>query len=185
MDVYSIESDYIPVVTREGQEGLHMADRLRTLQRLLLERDSADILPRLREAERTSDDKEIQHHIGTVFRHRRWGYVGVIKRWDPRCCADELWIQGNNVDSLDNDGRRQPFYSISADDGSDRYIAQINVVPMKTVHVHTINKIVSKHEDLGLTFSHAVPEKGIFVLEPGHRLKYPEDAAWQDEQLKE
>lgn len=183
MDVFSIEQDYIPVVTREGREGLLMADRLRSVQRAMLERDVAEIQPRLREKERKpelGDDKEILHRIGTIFRHRRWGYVGVIVRWDPRCCADELWIRSNNVDSLDNDGRRQPFYSINADDGSSRYIAQVNVVPMKTVHTHTINKLVDQHENLGLTFSHAIPDKGIFVMDAAHRLKYPEDAAWQD-----
>jgi hypothetical protein len=102
---------------------------------------------------------------------------------DPRCCADEIWIQSNSVDLLDNGGRSQPFYSISADDGSDRYIAQVNVVPLHSVTVHTINKIVSTHEDLGHCFTRALPEKGIFELEPGHRLKYPEDAKWQDEQM--
>lgn len=187
IDVYSIEQDYIPVVTREGREGMLMGDRLRTLQRVLVERDASEVQPRLREQEKNAekgDNKDITHHIGTVFRHRKWGYVGVITRWDPRCCADELWIRSNNVDALDNDGRSQPFYSIHADDGSSRYIAQVNVVPMKTVHTHTINKIVDRHENLGLTFTHALPSKGLFVLDPTHRLKYPEDAAWQDEQLR-
>ena len=87
MDVYAIEHDYIPLVVREGLDGeggSAMADRLRHIQRSMLEKDEAPIVPRLREQERKpelGDDKPILHHIGTVFRHRKWGYIGVIKRW--------------------------------------------------------------------------------------------------------
>lgn len=84
IDVYSIEQDYIPVVLREGAEGLLMADRLRKIQRAILERDAQEIVPRFRAAEREpekGDDKEIMFKIGTIFRHRRWGYTGVIRRW--------------------------------------------------------------------------------------------------------
>lgn len=188
MDVFSIERDYIPIVQREGVEGFLMADRLRLTQRSILERDAQPIQPRIRAQElkpEEGDDKDIEYHIGTIFRHRRWGYIGVIKRWDPRCCADEVWIQGNNVDALDNGGRAQPFYSISADDGSDRYIAQINVIPMRSVHAHTIHRLINRHENLGWTFARADPERGIFVMDESHKRKYPEDAKWQEEVLSQ
>jgi F-box protein 21 len=186
MDVFSIERDYIPIVQREGVEGLLMADRLRATQRSILERDSQTIQPRIRAQEidpEKGDNKNIEYHIGTVFRHRRWGYIGVIKRWDPRCCADEIWVQGNNVDSLDNGGRHQPFYSISADDGSDRYIAQINIIPMKTVHISTFSRLITMHENIGGTFARADPERGLFIMDESHKRKYPEDAAWQQDIL--
>lgn len=183
MDVFSIERDYIPIVQREGVEGFLMADRLRMTQRSILERDAQPIEPRLRAQERKEDDKEVLYHIGTIFRHRRWGYIGVIKRWDPRCSADEVWIQGNNVDALDNGGRQQPFYSISADDGSDRYIAQVNVIPMRSVHSQTIHRLINMHENLGWTFTRADPERGIFEMDESHKRKYPEDAKWQQDML--
>lgn len=87
MDVYSIEKDYVPVVMREGLEGIMMADRLRQIQRHILERDAQPIEPRFREGERDpekGDDKPILHSIGTIFRHRKWQYVGVIKSWVSR-----------------------------------------------------------------------------------------------------
>jgi hypothetical protein len=86
----------------------------------------------------------------------------------------------NNIDALDNGGRLQPFYSISADDGSDRYIAQINVMPMQSVALNTIHRIVQTHEDLGSLFSRADPDRCIFVMQQASRKRYPEDADWQD-----
>lgn len=132
MDVYAIEKDYVPVVLREGVEGLVMADHLRRLQQRIFEQDAREIRPRLREEERDAskgDDKVVEHYIGTVFRHRKWGYTGVIRDWvghnikatcppaltsamqDPRCCADEAWCAANNIADLDNGGAHQPFYS--------------------------------------------------------------------------
>ena len=122
LDVYSIERDYVPVLLRETDDGLLMASRLRRIEREILERDATDVLPRLRQQQRKVDEGDIQdiiHHIGTVFRHRKWGYVAVIRRWDPRCSADEVWMQANHIDDLEGGGRRQPFYAISADDGSE------------------------------------------------------------------
>ena len=94
MDVYSIEKDYIPVVLREGVEGLYMADRLRRIQNTILQKDACTIQPRLREQEKNpelGDDKDIIYKIGTIFRHRRWGYTGVIRRWVRKSWEHSLY----------------------------------------------------------------------------------------------
>lgn len=56
------------------------------------------------------EQQKVLHKVGTVFRHRRQGYVAVIYGWDPRCEMEESWIRGNGVDRLPQ-GRAQPFYN--------------------------------------------------------------------------
>lgn len=75
-------------------------------------------------------------------------------------------------------------YSISADDGSDRYIAQVNVLPMKSVSMHILTRILRSHEDLGHLFDRVDLGHARFVLNAGTRAKYPEDAAMEGEVLK-
>ena len=71
---------------------------------------------------------EVKYRIGTVFRHRRQGYIAAIYGWDSKCEMEESWILGNGVDRLGG-GRGQPFYeSYVAGDRSTRYVAQENVV---------------------------------------------------------
>lgn len=72
---------------------------------------------------------------------------------------------------------------ISADDGSERYIAQINIIPMKTVAPSTLSSIIRTHLSLGRIFKSADPERAIFILEEGTRRRFPEDAKWQDDIL--
>ena len=184
MDVHAISHDYSPILMGSGaQNAAAMTDKIMSVYHSILQRDAAPPAARLRESERREDlgdTQSILHHIGTIFRHRRYGYVGVIKKWDPRCCAQEAWMQSNQIDTLDGGGRKQPFYSISADDGSDRYIAQVNVQPMHTVAINTCHRIIDSHDDLGYHFLRADPERGLFVMDDAQRAKYPEDAAWQD-----
>ena len=54
---------------------------------------------------------DIWYTVGTVFRHKRQGYVAVIYGWDGRCEMGESWIVGNGVDRLGG-GRGQPFYNV-------------------------------------------------------------------------
>jgi len=55
--------------------------------------------------------KVVKYKVGQVFQHKRYGYVGVIVGWDPKCAAGERWIVQMNVDTLPN-GRTQSFYHI-------------------------------------------------------------------------
>lgn len=49
--------------------------------------------------------------IGTHFRHKRYGYSGVVVGWDARCGAGQQWIAQMRVDELPK-GREQPFYNV-------------------------------------------------------------------------
>lgn len=54
----------------------------------------------------------VQCWVGMMFRHKQYGYVGLVLAWDGECKARE----GLNVDDLSR-GRRQPFYSVLTYDG--------------------------------------------------------------------
>jgi len=62
------------------------------------------------EAEAEESGPDVRFRVGTVFRHRRQGYVAVVYGWDGKCEMEERWILGNGVDRLPK-GRGQPFYN--------------------------------------------------------------------------
>ncbi|KAK5133060.1 hypothetical protein LTR08_008265 [Meristemomyces frigidus] len=64
--------------------------------------------------------------IGTHFKHKRYGYAGVVVGWDVKCSAEPRWIEQYHVDDLPR-GREQPFYNVVADDLSIRYVAEENI----------------------------------------------------------
>lgn len=78
---------------------------------------------------RFEQTREIGHKCGVVFRHRLFGYYAVITGWDSFCDQSEHWIQQMRVDSLPF-GRYQPFYHALVVDGSSRYVAQENIIPL-------------------------------------------------------
>ncbi|KAK4497463.1 hypothetical protein PRZ48_011914 [Zasmidium cellare] len=102
---------------------------------------------------RTDRTESVRLKIGTHFKHRRYGYEGVIVGWDIKCGAEQRWMEQMRVDDLPR-GREQPFYnsvyaspskrsarayyyvvgctdanasSPSADDKSVRYVAEENI----------------------------------------------------------
>jgi len=71
----------------------------------------------------------VKYRIGQVFKHKRYGYEGVIVKWDTSCDATDTWINQMGVDNLDG-GRYQCFYTILVDDKSSRYVAEENIDPV-------------------------------------------------------
>lgn len=70
---------------------------------------------------------KVLHTVGTLFEHRAYGYRAVITGWDPECHAEEAWMRQMGVDVLPDGGRNQPFYNVTVEDGTERYVAQCNV----------------------------------------------------------
>ncbi|KAF8741749.1 Hemimethylated DNA-binding protein YccV like, partial [Rhizoctonia solani] len=73
----------------------------------------------------------VQWWVGLVFRHRKFGYIGLVLGWDRECRADEDWVVAVGVDQLPR-GRHQPFYSVIGEDGGTRYVAEENIMPLPT-----------------------------------------------------
>ena len=63
---------------------------------------------------------------GTLVRHRRYGYRGVVVEYDPICRADKQWYRGNRTQP----NRDQPWYHVLVH-GSDTvtYAAEGNLQP--------------------------------------------------------
>ena len=76
-------------------------------------------------------DPDPRYHIGTLFRHRRYLYEAVITGWTRSCSASENWIRTMDVDRLKR-GRHQPFYNVFVADGSSRYVAEDNIVEIRS-----------------------------------------------------
>ncbi len=72
--------------------------------------------------------KAVKYTPGTVFKHRLFGYRGVIMGVTPTCEASEQWIQQMRVDDLPG-GRLQPFYWTMVDI-RDRPVSPLNFLAL-------------------------------------------------------
>jgi len=88
------------------------------------------------------DRSRIRYRMGQVFRHKKYGYRGVIFGLDLKCDRPESWMNHHGVDRLPS-GTSQPFYFVIPDYddcvklfGSYRntkYVAQDNVVLLNSL----------------------------------------------------
>lgn len=58
-----------------------------------------------------TEPEKVKYRVGSLFRHKRYGYEGVIVGWDPKCVKDEGWISQMGVNRLPG-GRDQSFYHV-------------------------------------------------------------------------
>ncbi|KAK5126437.1 hypothetical protein LTR85_010673 [Meristemomyces frigidus] len=136
----------------------------------------------------------VSFKIGAHFRHKRYGYEGVIVGWDTKCGAEPRWIEQMRVDELPR-GREQPFYNVvsvfyyvltspsepgasggpqadnagghRADDKSIRYVAEENITE---VHEKPTEGLMSL---AGRYFKRWDEAEGRFVS--NMRDEYPDD----------
>lgn len=116
-DIRNYETYVLPLTTGVGMFGGSRAMQdpivrhIRAQDAVSPQPKCRDRLARSSNGEASSDGQQrVIHKVGTVFRHRRQGYVAVIYGWDTRCEMEESWITGNGVDRLP-EGRGQPFYN--------------------------------------------------------------------------
>lgn len=161
MDVQFFEEDVLRVAgtSQESRELIQRkCDELREFDRHLEP-------PRRRSKEK----KAIKYTVGTVFTHKMYGYQGIVFGWTPSCDPEsgELWIKQMGVDDLSG-GRYQPFYHSLADDESERYVAEENIVPIRP----KANTIQGLCEVAGKRFKRYSEEDGMFI--PIDTRAYPE-----------
>lgn len=60
---------------------------------------------------RGEDSKHVKYKIGQMLQHKRYGYIGIVRRWDARCLASDQWITQMGVERLPK-GKQQPFYDV-------------------------------------------------------------------------
>ncbi|KAF1837994.1 F-box domain-containing protein [Decorospora gaudefroyi] len=90
--------------------------------------------------------QNVVFRVGQLFRHKRYGYEGVVTGWDVVCDANEDWIQNMGVDQLPH-GRNQAFYHVLVCDKSVRYVAAENIEPMEsnTVPSEALMRLAGRH----------------------------------------
>lgn len=131
--------------------------------------------------------------VGMVMYHTVLAYNCVICDWHPKCMASIEWQESMHVNRLKY-GNSQPFYSVIAQDGSRRYVAQgkidstrkLNFNKLKTIELNDcllpenlvpslLTTLLQDNLDLGKYFSHFFHTH--FVPNEQKEEEYPEDAA--------
>ncbi|GAA95756.1 uncharacterized protein L969DRAFT_101844 [Mixia osmundae IAM 14324] len=114
--------------------------------------------------------------IGTVFRHKKYGYTGVIISWDLTCQAPDQWQAQMQIHRLPR-GADQPFYQVLDDmgpldqDGSanrHRYVAEENIEPLLVEDTAAVHRLLGTHRELGKIFDSIDLEHGVTRLVPAY-----------------
>lgn len=112
-DIGMLEKHVIPLFAPESAEAV----RLREFVRVMLDLDARPKTVQRRPngpgagREGGTAVDTVRYKVGQLFRHRRYGYEGVITGWDFSCDAGEEWIEQMSIDMLPN-GRNQAFYHV-------------------------------------------------------------------------
>ncbi|KAH0543989.1 hypothetical protein FGG08_001756 [Glutinoglossum americanum] len=162
MDVTLVERHIIPLFCDEQRD--EQRDNLLETTRVMR---AGDVIPK-RVVKRDSDaaSLRVKYKVGQVFRHRRYGYQGVVTGWDVECDMDQGWILHNRVDRLDK-GRHQSFYHVLVEDRSVRYIAEENMEIEQPEWVGELMELAGKH------FKRWDKKSGTFIS--NIRDEYPDD----------
>ncbi|OAX43011.1 YccV-like-domain-containing protein [Rhizopogon vinicolor AM-OR11-026] len=134
---------------------------------------------------RSTLTREVKFFVGMIFKHAAYGYVGYIYGWDPSCAAAEDWIHQMGVDSLSR-GRHQPFYHAFTQSGSQRYVAEDNIMAtcLESADIH---RILTDAPVAGRYFEDLIQVDGRarFLLSPELNAAYPDDEAFGDKWLRQ
>jgi len=95
----------------------------------LLEKECARFAEDEAEPSQPVERRPVRYFSGLLFVHRIFDYVAVILKGDDHCHASNAWIVRFGIDALER-GRNQPFYTVCAADGSSRYVAEDNIIPV-------------------------------------------------------
>ncbi|KZT51954.1 hypothetical protein CALCODRAFT_487495 [Calocera cornea HHB12733] len=126
-----------------------------------------------------TDGTNVEFHVGTIMRHAKFAYVGVIADWNTRCEQPEQWMREMGVDTLSR-GRHQPFYTVFAMDGTVRYVAEENVDThtLPTDSWRTIRDLLENAKNIEMHFQRAeVGANGVgrFIMGADLRREFPGD----------
>eukprot|EP00041_Stephanoeca_diplocostata_P021723 m.512083 g.512083 ORF g.512083 m.512083 type:complete len:321 (+) comp21892_c1_seq71:2226-3188(+) len=126
------------------------------------------------------DGQDTAPYVGALCRHRRYNYTCVVRGWDAECLAPSQWQIQMGVHHLAK-GPKQPFFLVSASDGSERYAAfeSLEVISggaMSPEHVRThVQLLLSQHPTLGRYFTRVRWEHGSFEMCNEMQRLYPDD----------
>ncbi|CAG9783731.1 unnamed protein product [Diatraea saccharalis] len=108
----------------------------------------------------------VKYAVGMVCCHKKFDYVGVIRGWD------HYWVH-NLADRMEINlnlqyGIKQPFYFVTAEDQSSRYVAQENLL-----HITHPCRLANLEDTIAREFTHF---DGFAYVPNDQKLKeYPDD----------
>ncbi|KAK6523971.1 hypothetical protein TWF281_001928 [Arthrobotrys megalospora] len=157
LDVGLIEKFIVPL----AGPGSRPARLLQTICIALRNEDGMVRKPKLRSL---GENRGVLFHIGTVFKHRRYGYQAVITGWTVNMAYEGLDIEEGELQK----GLMQPFYRVMVDDLSIRYVAQENILEQRPLSAGRLSNILA-----GRYFQRFNPLDGRFVS--NMKEEYPDD----------
>lgn len=94
------------------------------------------------------------YRVGQVLKHQKYSYVCVITGWDLNCTMPMRWQEQMGIEKLTSRAE-QPFYSVLANDGSIRYVAQENLITVSQVDQCQEREFSSlkQHPEIGRFFT--------------------------------
>ncbi|KAF8899011.1 hypothetical protein BD779DRAFT_1666757 [Infundibulicybe gibba] len=127
-----------------------------------------------------------KYFVGLVIEHIRHHGIGCIIQWEPKCMASEEWIENMGVDRLKG-GRDQPFYKVFFCDGTERYIAEVNIQPIEPTK-QIVQDLFRNHPDLARLFEDVMPgsqsQMGRLVMSPRTQAAFPDDDRYGEKWVK-
>ncbi|XP_014358472.2 F-box only protein 21 isoform X1 [Papilio machaon] len=125
-------------------------------------------------SEAKQHDATVQYAVGMVCSHKDLEYLCIIHGWELSCNAE--WRT-----RLTNDGQttgfEQPYYNVVANDQTERYVAQENLVP-----VNRPNRLLHLEDLISKEFSHF--DGFCYVMNEEKKKEYPEEGPIIEEHRK-
>ncbi|KAK6352700.1 hypothetical protein TWF730_009511 [Orbilia blumenaviensis] len=157
LDVGLIEKYIVPL----AGPGSRPARLLQTICIALRNEDGMVRRPKLRSL---TENRGVLFRIGTIFKHRRYGYQAVITGWTVNMTYEGLDVEEGDLQK----GLMQPFYRVMVDDLSMRYVAQENILEQRPLSAGRLNNILA-----GKYFQRFNASDGRFVS--NMKEEYPDD----------
>ncbi|KAL3131480.1 hypothetical protein ABBQ38_007787 [Trebouxia sp. C0009 RCD-2024] len=143
------------ILTKDEHKALLLDRGFQALQ--ILNSEYAQALTYLQSTrQKHLDARGVQFTVGTVIRHKKYGYKGVIYAWDRVCDRPPQWAQEMQVN------HDQPFYGVLPDEHDctrlfqgariSKYVAQENIEVVqneRVVHRAISNYFPEYSSDLG------------------------------------
>ncbi|XP_047510439.1 F-box only protein 21-like isoform X1 [Pieris napi] len=122
---------------------------------------SESVNPREGNLKSKEHDKNVLYAVGMICYHKKYQYTCIIRDWD--LSGDRLEISDDNV------SRKQPFYSVTAADHSERYVAQENLINLPQP-----SRLYHLEDQISKDFCHF--DGFAYVLNYEKRIQYPDEA---------
>ncbi|RVD81711.1 uncharacterized protein DFL_009561 [Arthrobotrys flagrans] len=132
LDVGLIEKYIVPLAGPSSRPA-------RLLQTICIALRNEDGMVRRPKSRSLAENRGVLFRIGTIFKHKRYGYQAVITGWTVNMAYEGLDIEEGELQK----GLMQPFYRVMVDDLSIRYVAQENILEQRPLSAGRLSNILA------------------------------------------